>query len=82
MVEWWARANRCACSDVWLLHCGELVGVVETVTKKKITPYNLNKEFVKSVCSRLDKDAEAKRKCCARKKPHSTGTEFQEDYFH
>jgi DNA-binding transcriptional ArsR family regulator len=32
MVEWWARANRCACSDVWLLHSGELVGVVEEMS--------------------------------------------------
>jgi hypothetical protein len=49
--------------------------VVETIIKKKeITPYNLHEEFVKSVCSHIDKDAQAKRK------RHSTGTEFQEDH--
>lgn len=52
-----------------------LVVVVETIIKKKeITPYNLHEEFVKSVCSHIDKDAQAKRK------RHSTGTEFQEDH--
>ncbi len=49
-------------ADVCVLHSGKLVGLVETVTKKKeITPYNLHEEFVNSVRSRLDKDARAKR---------------------
>jgi len=35
LLEWRARANRCARSDVWLLHIGELVGVVEAMTREE-----------------------------------------------
>jgi hypothetical protein len=37
--------------------------------KREVTPYNLHSEFIKSVCSRLDKDAEAKRRGYARGNP-------------
>jgi hypothetical protein len=35
LVERRACANRCACSDVWLLHSGELVGVVEEMSDNR-----------------------------------------------
>ncbi len=40
---------------------GHTVVAGDSAKKKCVNPYNLNKEFTKSVCERLDKDAKAKR---------------------